>query len=135
MLFFDALRKIMETGEHPAVGDATPTPEDLRHLAEQPASLLWTGKLLDLHVSTCSARRFARYLTFVGIGIVALLTLVQVAGAWWLRDHMELRELQLEKKVTKTVIEILREKGLLSAAIDARTFATGVSVASTDWRK
>jgi len=113
---------LKDTGEHDAVDDKTPSPDDLAKLAKAPATMLWTLRLMDRHNNGCSAKRWVRNFRLTLVFALGALFAMQIGGHY-------LGRAAIRESVRAAVIDVLREHKILSA-LDDQDRATGLTVAS-----
>lgn len=118
---------LSDTGETDAVPEDTPSPAELEKLAAEPATMLWTLRVVQRYSAHCWAKRWIRnfrYWLLFGLGLVAAL---QIAGFWVFRTTAQNFELRTAATVRATVEQVLREHKI-SSGLPAPT--TGVAVAT-----
>lgn len=119
---------LKETGESDVIDDnaQTPSPEALERLANEPATMLWTLRLVQRVTSNCWVKKWVRGFRMrmayaVGAAIAAQV-LIGLGGYFVVR-------VALREAVRGAVIEVLREKKIIADNGDPGAPA-GVSLAS-----
>jgi hypothetical protein len=115
----ELLKLLSDTGEHDAIDDAakTPTPEKLIELAKQPASMLWTARMIQQESSSCWVKRLARRFILVAAFTIGVLATVQVGGAWWIKSTLEARDTVLRQHIQTTIERaLLKQRAELGLA-------------------
>lgn len=112
------LLKLLDTGEHPAIGvdDETPAPEELEKLAQKPASVLSTAMAIRAHANHCSSRILLRRLVIFGALVGGVLVALNIVGPLWIKSTFEARDLRIEKLIGDKISEAIKTHKLVQAS-------------------
>jgi hypothetical protein len=101
---------LKDTGENDAVDDddQTPSPADLEKLATEPATMLWTLRLVQRSSAHCWVKRWVRHFRIALAFAFGGLVVVQVGGYFALKASFR-------EAVRSAVIEVLKEHKVIAA--------------------
>jgi hypothetical protein len=112
---------LRETGETDTIDNAaqTPSPADLEKLANEPATMLWTLRLVQRSSAACWVKTWVRSfrirLAYVIGAAIAAQALVGIGGYFVVRAA-------LRESVRGAVIEVLKEHKLITQVENLREF-------------